>query len=314
VSFKFIPEEVWSHGSGAHFARRNRSAAAIRIRTSRTGPGKVCVGSRRVSAALGLSDPEILEREFILYDALYRECRRQAPTGKASTRAVSLFEIASIVRSCDHVWHPPISDVSSGAILLNLTPGPDTGLHFGAHHCARSRGRNCIGRSNFSWQYFHTCAAALGLSAVLATSAVAFGAINIAGWHISYLPWNQNDSRSPAQTISLPSSFRRRTTSAAFRQGILTNILNQRWRSSSWRFFRSSSTLDRTRNPVSLAHLVTPRNDVFSSRVVPRSAVPDPGSMNCGRNARKKSATFGLRILVQDTLTKCRTRCAPAKS
>src|SRR6267378_1471337 len=49
-------------------------------------------------SALGLSDPAILEREFILYDALYRECRRQAPTGKTSTRAVSLFEIASIVR------------------------------------------------------------------------------------------------------------------------------------------------------------------------------------------------------------------------
>ena len=49
-------------------------------------------------SALGLSDPEILEREFILYDALYRECRLQAPTGKTSTRAVSLFEIASIVR------------------------------------------------------------------------------------------------------------------------------------------------------------------------------------------------------------------------
>jgi hypothetical protein len=49
-------------------------------------------------SALGLSDPAILEREFILYDALYQECRRQAPTGKASTRAVSLFEIASTVR------------------------------------------------------------------------------------------------------------------------------------------------------------------------------------------------------------------------
>jgi hypothetical protein len=47
---------------------------------------------------LGLSDHEILEREFTVYDALYQECRRQAPTGKASTRAVSLFEIASTVR------------------------------------------------------------------------------------------------------------------------------------------------------------------------------------------------------------------------
>lgn len=34
-------------------------------------------------SALGLSDHEILEREFIVYDALYAECRRrlQSPTG-----------------------------------------------------------------------------------------------------------------------------------------------------------------------------------------------------------------------------------------
>src|SRR5216684_2613287 len=28
-------------------------------------------------SALGLSDPEILEREFIVYDALYAECKRK---------------------------------------------------------------------------------------------------------------------------------------------------------------------------------------------------------------------------------------------
>ena len=28
-------------------------------------------------SALGLSDPEILEREFVVYDALYAECRRR---------------------------------------------------------------------------------------------------------------------------------------------------------------------------------------------------------------------------------------------
>jgi hypothetical protein len=34
--------------------------------------------------ALGLSEPEILEREFIVYDALYAECqRRTASAGKA---------------------------------------------------------------------------------------------------------------------------------------------------------------------------------------------------------------------------------------
>ncbi len=33
-------------------------------------------------SALGLSDPEILEREFIVYDALYAECRRRLSSGQ----------------------------------------------------------------------------------------------------------------------------------------------------------------------------------------------------------------------------------------
>lgn len=33
-------------------------------------------------SALGLSDQEILEREFIVYDALYAQCRRRVESGK----------------------------------------------------------------------------------------------------------------------------------------------------------------------------------------------------------------------------------------
>ena len=36
-------------------------------------------------SALGLSDHEILEREFIVYDALYAECRRRAVTPALSS-------------------------------------------------------------------------------------------------------------------------------------------------------------------------------------------------------------------------------------
>jgi hypothetical protein len=32
-------------------------------------------------SALGLSDHEILKREFVVYDALYAECRRQVAAG-----------------------------------------------------------------------------------------------------------------------------------------------------------------------------------------------------------------------------------------
>jgi hypothetical protein len=57
-------------------------------------------------SALGLSDHEILEREFVVYDALYGECKRQTTeSAKGServafleTKMISLFEIASTVR------------------------------------------------------------------------------------------------------------------------------------------------------------------------------------------------------------------------
>ena len=47
---------------------------------------------------LGLSDHKILEREFVVYDALYQECKRQMTNATKSSGAASLFEIASIVR------------------------------------------------------------------------------------------------------------------------------------------------------------------------------------------------------------------------
>src|SRR5207237_955327 len=69
----------------------------------------------------------------------------------------------------------------AAGILLNLTPGPDTAYILGR---SIAQGREagiasalgiCVG------SIFHTCAAALGLSAILATSAVAFGAVKLPG-------------------------------------------------------------------------------------------------------------------------------------
>jgi threonine/homoserine/homoserine lactone efflux protein len=94
----------------------------------------------------------------------------------------------------------------AAGILLNLTPGPDTLYILGG-------------------SIFHTCAAALGLSAILATSALAFGTIKlIGGAYLIFLGAKMIlDHR---KQLNLPSHFRRRTITAAFRQGILTNILN----------------------------------------------------------------------------------------
>ena len=113
----------------------------------------------------------------------------------------------------------------TAAILLNLTPGPDTVYILGR---SAAQGREagiasalgiCLG------SIFHTCGAALGLSAILATSALAFGAIKLLGGaYLVFLGIKMILDR--RKHLSLPSNFRRRAVAAAFRQGVLTNILN----------------------------------------------------------------------------------------
>src|SRR5205823_1700110 len=113
----------------------------------------------------------------------------------------------------------------AAGILLNLTPGPDT-VYILGRSVAQGREAGvasalgiCVG------SIFHTCAAALGLSAILATSAVAFGAIKLLGGaYLIFLGAKMLLDR--RRYLSLPSNFHRRTTAAAFRQGVLTNVLN----------------------------------------------------------------------------------------
>jgi RhtB (resistance to homoserine/threonine) family protein len=113
----------------------------------------------------------------------------------------------------------------AAGILLNLTPGPDTAYILGR---SIAQGREagiasalgiCVG------SIFHSCAAALGLSAILAASAVAFAAIKLLGGaYLIFLGIKMLLDR--RRQPSLPSNFRRRTTIAAFRQGVFTNVLN----------------------------------------------------------------------------------------
>ena len=113
----------------------------------------------------------------------------------------------------------------AAGILLNLTPGPDTAYILGR---SIAQGRDagiasalgiCVG------SLFHTCAAALGLSAILATSAVAFTAIKLLGGaYLIFLGTKMLLHRK--RELTLPSNFGRSTTAAAFRQGVFTNVLN----------------------------------------------------------------------------------------
>jgi RhtB (resistance to homoserine/threonine) family protein len=112
----------------------------------------------------------------------------------------------------------------ASGLLLNLTPGPDTAYILG-RSVAQGRAAGIASAFGITiGSLFHTCAAALGLSAILATSAVAFGAIKlIGGTYLIFLGIKMFLGRQ--SDLGMPAQFRRSTTSA-FRQGILTNVLN----------------------------------------------------------------------------------------
>jgi threonine/homoserine/homoserine lactone efflux protein len=113
----------------------------------------------------------------------------------------------------------------ASGILLNLAPGPDTAYILGR---SIAQGRTAGIASAFGisvGSIFHTCAAALGLSAFLATSAWAFSAIKlIGGGYLVFLGIKLILER--GEQFRVPSGFRRFNSGAAFRQGILTNLLN----------------------------------------------------------------------------------------
>ena len=113
----------------------------------------------------------------------------------------------------------------AAGILLNLTPGPDT-VYILGRSIAQGREAGVASALGISLgSIFHTGAAALGLSAILATSALAFGTIKLLGGaYLIFLGIKMILDR--RKQLSLPSNFRRRTSAAAFRQGILTNMLN----------------------------------------------------------------------------------------
>jgi RhtB (resistance to homoserine/threonine) family protein len=113
----------------------------------------------------------------------------------------------------------------ASGILLNLTPGPDSAYILG-RSIAQGRAAGIAPAFGITiGSIFHTCAAALGLSAILATSVIAFGAIKlIGGAYLIFLGIKMFLERQ--SDWGLPTQFRRSTTTAAFRQGILTNVLN----------------------------------------------------------------------------------------
>ncbi|URK16978.1 LysE family translocator [Thalassospira sp. GO-4] len=122
------------------------------------------------------------------------------------------------------------------AFLLNISPGPDMAYIVGQ---TAVHGRKIGLFSSFgvvSGAFVHVLAAALGLSAILATSALAFAIVKWVG--VAYLVWlgigalrasfagkpgrDGNDDSTPAIAIST----RPMTVFQAWRQGVMIDVLN----------------------------------------------------------------------------------------
>src|SRR6266849_9902240 len=113
------------------------------------------------------------------------------------------------------------------AVVLAITPGP--GIFYVLARTLAGRRREGINSAlgTFFGGLFHVFAAALGVSAILAASALAFHAVKYAG--AAYLVWlgirmiRTRNAEMPTQTAAqAQGSF----PQGSFRQGILTEALN----------------------------------------------------------------------------------------
>lgn len=112
----------------------------------------------------------------------------------------------------------------AAGILLNVAPGPDTAFILGS---SIAQGRKAGIASAFGiavGSIVHTLAAALGLSAFLATTAWAFTALKWGGGaYLIFLGVQMIVHPTRARAIEMPKT---RNGGRAFRQGVLTNVLN----------------------------------------------------------------------------------------
>jgi threonine/homoserine/homoserine lactone efflux protein len=112
-------------------------------------------------------------------------------------------------------------------LLLNITPGPDTLYILGRSAAQGARAGAVAALGIGTGALVHICAAALGLSAILAASAAAFTAVKIIG--AAYLVYvGVAMLRSKRTSPSVPSAAGSRTIPlrGIFIQGFLTNVLN----------------------------------------------------------------------------------------
>ena len=110
-------------------------------------------------------------------------------------------------------------------LLLNITPGQDT-LYIVGRTMSQGRRAGLLSVLGIgTGSVIHTLAAAFGLSAILATSAMAFTVVKLAGAaYLIYLGIRMLLDRSEAPTAVR--AFGREDDWAIYRAGLLTNVLN----------------------------------------------------------------------------------------
>lgn len=112
-------------------------------------------------------------------------------------------------------------------LLLNITPGPDTLYIVGRSSSQGWRAGAVAALGIGAGALVHICAAALGLSALLAASATVFTAVKIIGAaYLVYVGISLIRAKSSAQSAPMASGNRPVPLRAIFFQGFLTNVLN----------------------------------------------------------------------------------------
>jgi threonine/homoserine/homoserine lactone efflux protein len=115
----------------------------------------------------------------------------------------------------------------TAGVLLNLTPGQDTMFILGRSLTGGLRSGIAATVGIAIGTMGHTLAAALGLSAILATSAPAFLIVKLLGAaYLIFLGAKLLISKSAAAPTAGPSGPSSADPRSALRQGILTNVLN----------------------------------------------------------------------------------------
>ena len=111
------------------------------------------------------------------------------------------------------------------AVSLNLLPGADT-LYIIARSIAQGRTAGIVSVLGISTgSLLHTTAATFGLSAILATSAIAFTIVKLLGaTYLVYLGIKLFISNSSPENINV--NAENKNLWAIYRQGVLTNVFN----------------------------------------------------------------------------------------